>query len=371
MHATALQTKTIGIAAIGVAIPRYAMPLQELAAIRGISADKYIDGLGCQAMAICDHNENAATLAVNAAKRALANWHGSLENIGLVVVATESSLDMSRPLSSWVMEALQFKGQVRSYEVKHACYGGTVAVRQALEWKLSGNSKGKAALVIGTDVALYATGHSGEPTQGAGAIAMIIDQATIASIHTDSYYWSDPQYDFWRPIGQKFPEVNGRLSLACYINAVVQCFAQLAPADKLGAYLQEYKYVCFHVPFPKMVYKAVKKIGEYCGWNTEQTLEWYRRSILPTMEWNQQIGNCYTASLWYTVANALSKTQPGEQICAFSYGSGCGSELLTLQCTHNQAQANWLIELQQDFATREIIDASSYQELRKNYDLII
>ncbi len=84
---------------------------------------------------------------------------------------------MSRPLSAWVADKLGLAGAVRSYEVKHACYGATLALRQAVEWKESGAAAGKAALVIAADVALYELEDPGEPTQGAGAVAMVVDEA--------------------------------------------------------------------------------------------------------------------------------------------------------------------------------------------------
>jgi len=352
-----VQQHNFGINAIGLAIPKYVLPLEEL-------NPSYRDSLGCHQMAICGAEENVATLAVKAAERALKNWGGDIEQIGLIVVATETGLDMSRPLSSWIMDELGIKGQVRSYEVKHACYGGTVAVRQALEWKLSGNSKGKAALVVAADVALYAPGHSGEPTQGAGAIGLIIDKPSIATIDNSSFYWSESQFDFWRPIGNKYPEVNGRLSLTSYINAVIKCFEQLAPKEELAACLAQFKLLSFHMPFPKMVFTAVKHLGKFCNWNETETQQLYDQKISPTMHWNQQIGNNYTASLWFAVANALTKINAGDKLAAFSYGSGCGSELLTIQCTENQAQAAWVKEITKDLATREIIDAATYKEFR-------
>ncbi len=353
-----------GIAALGIAIPEYAMPLSELAKLRGVPANQYTDSLGCKYMSLCAPNEDVVSLATKAARRALQNWSGTLDQIGLIVVASETAIDMSRPLSSWVMSSLGIKGNIRAYEVKHACYGGTVAVRQALEWKLSGNSRGKAALVIASDVALYAPEHSGEPTQGAGAVAMIIDEPLIAAIHPTSYAWSEPQFDFWRPIGQPYPEVNGRLSLTSYINAVLQCFMQIAPQTALSNYLDEFTYICLHVPFPKMVAKAVKRLGEYCAWDAEHTTQQYMQKIFPTMSWNQQIGNSYTASLWFTVANALTRMQAKQQLLAFSYGSGCGAELLTLQCTSSQNNSAWKAELEADLAQRTIIDANVYQNIR-------
>jgi len=357
-----------GICALGMAIPQYALPLTEFAKLRGTDATQYTNSLGCEMMGLCAPEQNVITLAVQAAKRAINNWHGEIQQIGLLVVATETAVDMSRPLSSWIMGELGLKGNIRSYEVKHACYGGTAAVRQALEWQLSGNAKGKAALVVAADVALYAPLHSGEPTQGAGAVAMIIDTPTIATIHPLSYYWSEPQFDFWRPVGQHYPQVNGRLSLTAYINAALKCFAQLAPQADLGQHLDQFHAICMHVPFPKMVYKAIKHLADYCGWDAEHLEQQYRNKIFPTMRWNQQLGNAYTASLWFAVANALTRLEPQQQCLAFSYGSGCGAELLTLQCTNTQHNSAWRQELEHDLANRTIIDAQFYQKIRDHHD---
>ncbi len=354
----------IGIAAVGMAIPQFALPLSELAKLRDVDPEQYTTTLGCQHMALCGPKEDVTSLAIQAARRAVINWGKELNDIGLIVTATESATDMSRPLSSWVMSALELKGNIRAYEVKHACYGGTVAIRQALEWKLSGNSKGKAALVIAADIAQYAPGHSGEPTQGAGAIAFIIDDAKIAAINSTSYYWSEPQFDFWRPITSPYPEVNGRLSLTSYINATLECFKQLAPVDVLGNYLHEYKYICMHVPFPKMVAKSFKKLGSICGWDSEFIAKVYNEKVFSTMGWNQNIGNSYTASLWFTVANALTQMEAKEQLLAFSYGSGCGAELLTLQCIETGKNSIWQKQLEDDLNSRTIIDAQFYKKIR-------
>ena len=62
----------------------------------------------------------------------------------------------------------------------------------------------QAALVIASDVALYSLGDPGEPTQGAGAVAMIIDEPTIAAVSPTSFAFSNPAFDFWRPVGESF-----------------------------------------------------------------------------------------------------------------------------------------------------------------------
>jgi len=70
---------------------------------------------------------------------------------------------------------------VRSYEVKHACYGGTLAVKQAAEWRLSGAAGDQAALVVAADVALYEQGDPSEPTQGEEDIQRDLESRTRIS----------------------------------------------------------------------------------------------------------------------------------------------------------------------------------------------
>jgi 3-hydroxy-3-methylglutaryl CoA synthase len=220
-----MSTSSVGISALGVHFPSAALPLAELGALRGVDPNKYLSGLGCHEMALCPAGTDVVALAVTAARRALESWQGSLSDIGMIVVGTETAKDMSRPLSAWVAEELGLTGAVRSYEVKHACYGGTLALRQAVEWRRSGAARGKSALVIAADVALYAPEDGGEPTQGAGAVAMIVGTPDIAEVELHSFPYSQPAFDFWRPVGQAFPSVEGQLSLDCYKLAAESCFA--------------------------------------------------------------------------------------------------------------------------------------------------
>lgn len=367
-------TPTVGIASLGLSLPSLALPVTELASLRGVDPAKYTLGLGCDEMALCPPEEGAVDLAAAASRRALERWGGDLGRIGLVAVGTESALDMSRPASAWLADELGLAGAVRSYEVKHACYGGTLALRQALEWQLSGAARGKAALVVATDVALYEWEDPGEPTQGAGAVAMIVDGEgpLVAGVDTVSYPWSEPAFDFWRPVGEEFPRVDGQFSLDCYKRAAEHCFRALvddaagdgdAAADA-GAVLAGFDALCFHVPFPKMVKKAVLHVAESFGWDAEAGAALFAEKVDPTMGWNRRCGNAYTASLWISVAEALAGLTPGRRLAAFSYGSGFGAELLTLTAGPGAAEAGWVADVETDLAARTLIDAAGYQALR-------
>lgn len=360
----AAQHGAVGISALGLALPSRALPLDELAELRGIDPAKYHHGLGCHEMALCADGEDAASLAATAARRAIERWGGDPARIGLLALGTESAKDMSRPLSAWVADTLDLRGAIRSYEVKHACYGGTLALRQAVEWKLSGAAGDKVALVIASDVALYAPEDPGEPTQGAGAVAMVIDTPDVAAIDPASHAWSEPAFDFWRPVGEDFPRVDGPFSLDCYKRAAEHCFSAWVGDRDAADTLAEAAAICFHVPFPKMVKKAFAHVGESLGLADDAVASIFERQIDPAMGWNRRCGNAYTASLWISVAQALLGRSEGDRLAAFSYGSGFGSELLGLRAGPAAAEGAWMADVEGDFAARQVVDAEGYCSLR-------
>lgn len=353
-----------GIASIGLNFPPVSMPVEELAALRGVDPDKYTKGLGCKEMSLCTQEYGVVEMASEAARRAIDRWGGDPAKIGLLAVGTETAVDMSRPLSAWVADRLGLRGAVRSYEVKHACYGGTLAVRQAAEWRMSGAGEDRAAVVVAVDEALYEPGDPGEPTQGAGAVAMVIDEPRVASIQPRSFPWSEPEFDFWRPVGESYPRVDGPLSLDCYKRAAANCFKAMVRDRDPDLVMAGLEAICFHVPFPKMVKKAVVRIGELFAWDAERIDRFFAEKVNPTMLWNQLCGNAYTASLWISVASALRGLSVGKRIAAFSYGSGFGAELLVLEAGPGAAAGTWAADVDLDFASRKRIDRQAYDRSR-------
>lgn len=356
---------TTGLAAIGLALPSLAVPLDELATARGVDPAKYRLGLGCRHFALCDETEDAVSLGVAAARRAIAAWGGDLDEIGLLGVGTETAKDMSRPLSAWIAHELGLSGMVRSYEVKHACYGGTLALRQALEWRWSGVARGKAALVVCTDVALYAPEHPGEPTQGAAAVAMIVAEPSLLRVARASYAYSQPAFDFWRPVGDAYPSVDGPLSLRCYKDAAESAFRQWAADDDAPFCFDECEAFAFHTPFPKMVRKGfVHAASRVFGLDEETAARRFEAIVEPALRWNQEVGNCYTASTWLSLASGLVHSE-ASHLAAFSYGSGCGAELLLFERAPSAdcvAIARTFDDYRRD---RTLLDAAGYLARRE------
>src|SRR5262249_14832459 len=116
--------------------------------------------------------EDAVTLAVNAARPLLTR--DDVAAIGLLIVASETSVDQAKPISSWVHRFLDLPPDCRNFEVKHACYGATAGLQMAVAWLASGLAKNRKALIISTDLSLLHIGEPWEPVLGASATAVLL-----------------------------------------------------------------------------------------------------------------------------------------------------------------------------------------------------
>ena len=115
-----------------------------------------------------------------------------------------------------------------------------------------------------------------------------------------------------------------------------------------------------------MVRKAVGRLGETFGWGAERVNEFFQEKVEPTMMWNRISGNSYTASLWISVAQALKGLKAGERIAAFSYGSGFGSELISLVAGPAAAAGHWAQDMELDLANRKRVDGQAYARMRSS-----
>src|SRR4029077_16237968 len=116
-------------------------------------------------------------------------------------------------------------------------------------------ARGRAALIVCADIARYTPGSAGEPTQGAGAVAMLVSaRPRLLALEpgiTGSY--AQDVHDFWRPLHRKDALVDGHFSVQCYLDALGGAYGawkeNSAPAEALAR-------TCYHVPYGKMARKA-------------------------------------------------------------------------------------------------------------------
>ena len=304
----------IGIDAISCYTPRYALALADLAQARGVAPAKYLTGIGQERFSVTPPSEDAVTMAANAAAPLLGECDP--RRLAAIIVGTESGVDASKASAVFVHHLLSLPASCPAFEVKQACYGATAALQMALP--MIAAQPDKAVLLIASDVARYEIGSAGEPTQGAGAVAMLIRaRPRLLAIEAPWGCHVEDVMDFWRPPYLESALVDGKLSIRVYLETLEAAFARYQANG--GSAFAALDRCCYHLPFARMAEKAHRHLSA-----AHQILAEPAR-YLDSLTYARQVGNAYTASLYLALASLL-ETAPepltGARIGCFSYGSG-------------------------------------------------
>src|SRR6056297_1324106 len=221
---------------------------------------KYTKGLGLHASSFPDSYEDIVTMGANAAHRLMERKGLEPEDIGRIDVATESAFDNSKPVSTYIAGCLEqvFDGDfhhANKGERKFACVAGTQSIDDAFNWIKAGRNRGRAALVIATDTALYARGDPGEATQGAVAVAMLSSEdPDVVELSAEQGFGSADETDFLKP-NQQFPSVDGKRSVQVYLARMREALVDYESVAG-DVHPDDFVFAPFHTPFPGMVRKA-------------------------------------------------------------------------------------------------------------------
>ena len=316
---------TIGIDKIGFATSPYVLRLKDLATARDTDPEKLSKGLLLKEQSVAPITEDIVTLAATAADDILTDE--DKEAIDMVILATESGIDQSKAAAVFVHGLLDIQPFARSFEMKEACYAATAALDYAkLHVEKFPQSK---VLVIASDIAKYGIGTPGEPTQGAGAVAMLISQnPRILSFNDDNVAQTRDVMDFWRPNYATTPFVNGIYSTQQYLDSLKTTWAEYQ--KRTGLALTDFAAVCFHLPYPKLALKGLKKILDKSL--SEEKKDQLQYNFDQSILYSQRVGNIYTGSLFLGLLSLLEndpQLKAGDRIALFSYGSGAVSEIFS------------------------------------------
>lgn len=203
-----MSAPTVGIDDFSVYIPQIYLPIEVLAERRSLNYEKLNKGLGLQDMAIADALEDAATMAANAVLDLIHKNDLDPNTIGRIYLGTESALDGAKPTATYVLSMLQDHFS-EAYgpncflhcdvvDLTFACIGGVDALQNSLEWAAA--KDGRIGIVVASDEAKYEMNSTGEYTQGAGAVAMLVRQAPrLLAIDPDFGVATRPAHDFFKP----------------------------------------------------------------------------------------------------------------------------------------------------------------------------
>ncbi|KAB1947764.1 hydroxymethylglutaryl-CoA synthase family protein [Brevibacterium linens] len=370
---TAAGTAPIGIDDIELATSHHVVSLDDFAAANGTDPNKFRLGLGQDEFSFPAPDEDVVTMAA-AAAAPIIRRSGS-EGIRTLLFATESGIDQSKAAGMAVHSLLDLPSQMRVVEVKEACYSATAALQAAVG--IVTRSPGQRVLVIASDVARYEIDTPGEPTQGAGAVAMLVSaDPKLLEIEPVSGLNSAEVDDFWRPNDSTTAIVDGALSVTAYLDSLTGAWTDLAAQG--GPAMAEIDRVLYHQPFTKMAKKAQVHLAELTGEDLETEIVAVtgagadaagagaataagadavgasdagptgpRDTGLATSTlYNRRLGNSYTASLYAGLCSLLDHDEDlaGKRIGFFSYGSGSVGEFFTTRVVpgyeqHSRRQA--------------------------------
>ena len=352
---------SIGIDKIGFATSQYVLKMADLALARGAEPEKFSKGLMLDATSITPITEDIVTLASDAAADILND--DDKKAIDMVIVATESSIDQSKATAVYVHSLLGIQPFARSFEMKEACYAATAGLNYAkLHVTTHPDSK---VLVIASDIARYGVGSSGESTQGAGAVAMLVSQnPRILELADDNVAQTRDVMDFWRPNYSSTPYVQGIYSTKQYLDSLKTTWVAYQERHQANfANFADFAAFCLHLPYPKLALKGLNKIipKDLNPENKERLTNNFDASIT----YSRQIGNIYTGSLYLGLLSLLEQSQDlkaGDKIGFFSYGSGAVSEIFSGRLVEGYKDLLRSDRLD-TFAKRQQLSVADYEKL--------
>ena len=347
----------VGIDLLSYYTPGYFLDLKTIASLYKKDVSSFYDVLGQEQMAVPSPDEDSITQGANAAIRITSQIDKS--KIKTLYFATESGIDQSKAGGMYLHKLLGLPENCRVVELKQACYSGTFALQSAINQIK--NNPSEYSLIIASDIARYGFGSPGEPTQGAGAVAMLISSnPRIMSISEYSGYYAEDAMDFWRPNYKDEAFVDGQYSVRLYFKTLFKAWDYYKELSK--EQLNSISYFCFHLPFTTIAEKAYSKLLKHE--NLVSTDLDVGKKVNPSVLYNRRTGNCYTASLYQSLASLLDSVDDNlkrQKVGLFSYGSGAMAEFFTGLIENNYKDYIFTKEHRDMFKSRKELSYDEYK----------
>jgi hydroxymethylglutaryl-CoA synthase len=390
----------------------------ELEKFDGVAAGKYTIGLGQTKMSFCDDREDIYSMCLTTLSSLMKKYSIDPQSIGRLEVGTETLLDKSKSCKSVLMQLFEPSGNtnIEGIDTVNACYGGTNAVFNAINWVESSAWDGRNAIVVAGDIALYKKGAA-RPTGGAGCVAMLIGpDAPLAFEPGVRGSYVKHAYDFYKAdLTSEYPLVDGHYSIKCYLESVDACYknyhARKATLEKKNGTngvngehetklpLDEFDHLVFHAPTCKLVAKSYARMlyndyltnpsdaafesvpAEVKDISYEQSIsdktiektfmgltkKRFQERVQPGIQVPTQCGNMYTASVYGSLvsllSNAGSEQLQGKRVGIFSYGSGLASSLFSLKVVGDVSNMIEKLDLQTRLDARRVVEPQVYDDV--------
>ncbi|KYK54891.1 putative hydroxymethylglutaryl-CoA synthase [Drechmeria coniospora] len=417
----ASRPQNIGIKAIEIYFPSQYVEQSELEQFDGVSAGKYTIGLGQTKMSFCDDREDIYSLALTVTSKLLKNYNIDPNSVGRLEVGTETLLDKSKSVKSVLMQLFGDNTNLEGVDTVNACYGGTNAFFNSVNWVESSAWDGRDAIVVAGDIALYAKGNA-RPTGGAGAVAILVGPNAPVVVEPGLRgTYMQHAYDFYKPdLTSEYPYVDGHYSVNCYTKALDAAYRDYCRREAAGPVangtangvtngvtngeasktsIDRFDYMAFHAPTCKLVQKSYARLlyhdylhdadapafaevapelrdMDYEKSLTDKAVEKtfmaltkkrFQERVNPSIQVATNCGNMYCASVWGGLASLLSfvdaRALQGKRIGLFSYGSGLASSFMSFRVAGSVEKMAAVLNIGARLDARRCVPPATYDEM--------
>ncbi len=405
-----------GISHLAYDIPKIYLDIEEFSKKRGVDAEKLKKGLGIYKMSICDVHEDTATMAGNALLKLITQNNIDPKSINRIYLGTESALDSSKPTATYAVDMVEQQLGERVFvhtdvvDMTFACIGAVDVFQNALDY-VRVHPKHKA-VVIASDFAKYDLESPGEYTQGAGAVAMLVEADPKLMVFDSVFgvgYKSE--HDFFKPrryypvndetkayttdaklqVYREEPVFDGQFSNKCYQDRIREAYFHFKDLKGVEGELHEnWSGLIFHLPYAfhgKRIFSEIYQL-EKDGVKAEDVKadlydfevlknlsksEEYRNfvsaKVLDAQKASSQIGNMYAASIFMSLISELfykkDKLTAKDKFGFIAYGSGSKSKVFEGELVEGFETEVEKFDLEKDFDNRTAVDFETYEKLHK------
>lgn len=383
----------VGIDDMAAYVPSLYLDIRDLATSRGIQYEKLANGLGLLKMAFPDVHEDAATMAAEAISELMEKNGLRPEQIGRVYLGTESALDGAKPTATYAVEMVQQRlgcsfRHCDVVDMTFACIAATDALQNCLDW-VAGDRE-RIAIVVASDFAKYESDSTGEYTQGAGAVAVLVKwNPRLMVIPRNFGVAMDSVHDFYKPRRKQFVETpifDGPYSNQCYQERMTEALANFRKVSGATekALSDRWERMAFHLPYAfhaKRIFveEFTKEMVVKGKWMTAPDVKtasqspeyqsFVKKKLEKAQRASSHIGNLYTGSVFMALMSTLdadateNSKLTGKKIGFVAYGSGSKSKVFEgiVQAGWKTVAANF--SLAAKLADRHALDYETYEQL--------
>lgn len=369
--------RIVGIEAINVSAGSAFLNVEKLAQHRDLDMSR-IKNLLMKEKSVALPYEDPITFAVNAARPIIdALSPEEKDRIEMVITCTESAFDFGKSMSTYCHDLLRLNRNCRLFELKNACYSGVAGLQMAVNMILSQVSPGAKVLVIATDISRFMVEEGGsaltadwsfaEPSNGAGAVAMLVsDQPNIMQIDVGANgYYGYEVMDTCRP-SPDADAGDSDLSLLSYLDCCENAYLQYAQRVENVSFDKTFDYIAYHTPFGGMVKGAhrnmMRKLAKV---KSEQIEIDFNQRVMPGIDYCQRVGNIMGATAALSMVSTIENGDFSEpkRIGIFSYGSGCCSEFFSGVVSELGQKALQEMQIKARLDARYELSMEEYDEL--------